>query len=118
MLKTIPAFAALLVTSALVTPTVTQAQETRSARVSYADLNLASSAGQGRLQSRIAFAAWSVCDAGSYTDVVLMPIVQTCRSGAIAAAQPAYEAAVASARHGTVEVLGSAALIVAAPSHG
>jgi UrcA family protein len=118
MLKTIPAFAALLVTSVLVVPTVSQAQEIRSTRVSYADLNLSSDAGAARLQARIAFAAWSVCDGGSYSDLVMMPIVQTCRSGAIAAAQPAYQAAVASARHGTTEVLGSAALIVAAPSLG
>lgn len=118
MLKTFSAVAALLVTSALVTPTVSQADETRSARVSYADLNLASEAGAGRLQGRIAFAAWSVCDGGSYSDLVMMPIVHTCRSDAIAAARPAYEAAVASARQGRIEVLGSAALIVAAPSRG
>ena len=115
MFKTFSAAAALLVTCALVTPTVTEAQEARSARVSYADLNLASSAGQGQLPRRIAFAARGVCDDGGYTDFVMMPIVLSCRNAAIADAQPAYEAAVASARHGTVEVLGSAAIIVAAP---
>lgn len=118
MLKTFSAVAALLVTSALVTPTVTDAQETRSARVSYADLNLASSAGQAQLQRRIAFAARGVCDDGGYTDFIMMPIVLSCRNAAMAMAQPAYEAAVASARHGTVEVLDGAALIVAAPARG
>jgi UrcA family protein len=118
MLKTFSAAAAVLVTSALVTPTVSQAQETRSARVSYADLNLASSAGQGQLQRRIAFAARSVCDDGGYTDLAMMAAVLSCRNAAVADAQPAYEAAVASARHGTVEVLGSAAIIVAAHARG
>lgn len=118
MLKTFSALAALLVTTALFTPTVGEAQETRSVRVSYADLNLASSAGQGQLQRRIGFAARSVCDSGGYADFAMMPVEFACRSDAIAAAQPAYEAAVASARHGTVEVLGSAAIIVASPARG
>ena len=42
MLKPTLAFAAILVASALLTPTVSQAAETNSVRVSYADLNLAS----------------------------------------------------------------------------
>ena len=114
MLKMLPALAALAAAAAIVTPTVSQAQETRSERVTYADLDLASGAGQARLQDRIAFAAKSVCDAGSYTDVVMMPLVRACRSSAIASAQPAFSAAVAAAtgRHGTVTVLDGASLVV------
>lgn len=44
MLKAIPAFAALLTASVLVVPTVSQAAESNSVRVSYADLNPASGA--------------------------------------------------------------------------
>ena len=40
MFKTIPALAALAISTALVVPTVSQAAERNSVRVSYADLNL------------------------------------------------------------------------------
>ena len=43
-----------------------------------------------------------------------MSIGKACRSGAIAGAQPAFEEAVANARHGTVTVLGASSLIVTA----
>jgi UrcA family protein len=114
MLKMLPALAAITAAAALVVPTVSQAQETRSERVTYADLDLASNAGQARLQNRIAFAARSVCDAGSYTDIGMMPIVLACRSDAIAGAQPSFKAAVAAAvdHRGTVTVLDSASLVV------
>ena len=113
MLKMLPALAALAAASTLLVPTVSQAQDTRSERVTYGDLDLASSAGQGRLQARIAFAARSVCDAGSYTDIGMMPLVLACRSDAIAGAQPAFKAAIGAAEHrGTVTVLDSASLIV------
>lgn len=46
MLKNLPALAALVVSAILILPTTARAQETVSARVSYADLNLASSSGQ------------------------------------------------------------------------
>ena len=114
MLKTLPALAALLVASTLVTPTVSQAAETDSMRVSYADLNLASDADQTRLQGRIAYAAEVVCGPADHRDVPFNQKVNECRKGTIADAQPAFQAAVNSARHGTVEVLEGAALIITA----
>jgi UrcA family protein len=113
MLKTLPALAALVVASVLVVPTVSQAAETSSVRVSYADLNLATDFGQYKLQRRLAFAAKSVCDTADPLDLKYVRAVSECRTGAIADAQPAYLAAVAGARHGTVTVLDGAALIVA-----
>jgi UrcA family protein len=112
MLKALPALAALAVASALVVPTVSQAAEANSVRVSYADLNLATDFGQTKLQRRITFAAAQVCDVADPMDLKFVRAVGECRTGAIADAQPAYAAAVASARHGTVEVLDTAALIV------
>jgi UrcA family protein len=112
MLKTLPALAALAVAAALVIPTVSMAAEQRSARVSYADLNLASSMGQHKLQRRIAFAASNVCDTADRLDLNFARAVAQCRSGAIADAQPAYQAAVASALHPSVTVLEAAAMIV------
>jgi UrcA family protein len=114
MLKMLPALAALAAATALVTPTVSQAQEARSERVTFADLDLASGAGQARLQNRIAFAAKNVCDAGRFTDIGMMPLVLACRDDAIAGAQPAFKAAVAAAadHRGTVTVLDGASLVV------
>jgi UrcA family protein len=117
MLKASPAFAALAavaVAAAFVVPTVSQAAEPNSAVVTYADLNLASDAGSQVLQRRIAIAARVVCgfeDSKQY-DIVIA--TNACRSGAIEGARPAYEAAVAAARHGTVIVGGAAALTVTA----
>jgi UrcA family protein len=114
MLKTFPALAALLVASAFVAPTVSQAADTNSVRVSYADLNLASDSGRDSLQSRIAFAAETVCGPADHRDVPFTQDVRECRVNTIADAQPAFQAAVNSARHGTVEVLDGAALIITA----
>jgi len=114
MLKTLPALAALAVAAALVIPTVSIAAQQTSARVSYADLNLASSIGQQKLQRRIAFAASNVCETSDRIDLVFARAVAECRSGAIADAQPAYQAAVASALHPSVTVLEAASLVVAA----
>ena len=114
MLKTLPALAALAVASALVVPTVSQAAEPRSAHVSYADLNLATNVGQTKLQRRIAYAASTVCEVSDGVDLKFARAVGECRIGAIADAQPAYQAAIARARHPSVEVLDSAALIVTA----
>jgi UrcA family protein len=114
MLKTLPAAAALVVASALVMPTVSQAADPNSVRVSYADLNLATAFGQTKLERRIAYAAETVCDQADPLDLKFVRVVSECRSGAIADARPAYEAAVASARRGTVTVLDGAALIVTA----
>ena len=112
MLKTLPALAALLVASALVLPTVSQAAEQDSMRVSYADLNLATDFGQ-RLQGRIAFAAGVVCGPADHRDVPFLQAVGECRKATIADTQPAYDAAVRSARHGEVEILGAALIVTA-----
>ena len=113
MLKTLPALAALLVASALVLPTVSQAAEQDSVRVSYADLNLASDFGEQRLQGRIAFAAGVVCGPADHRDVPFLQTIGECRNATIADAQPAYDAAVRAARHGEVEILGAALIVTA-----
>jgi len=79
-----------------------------------ADLNLASKAGQHRLQRRIAFGATVVCEIEDSRELALARATNACRSDAVASAQPAYDAAVGAARRGTVQVLESA-LIVTAP---
>jgi UrcA family protein len=114
MLKPFSALAALAVAAALVIPTVSQAAERTSARVSYADLNLATAFGQHKLQRRIAFAAETVCDPTDGVDLNFVRAVGECRTGAIADAQPAYQAAVARAIHPSVTVLDAAALVVTA----
>ena len=114
MLKTITAIAAVVVAGAFVVPTVSQAAESNSVRVSYADLNLASGAGQSKLRGRIYEAARAVCE---YEDSQLLEVsvpTTSCRIDAVERAQPAFQAAVAAARHGTVTVLESAAIIVSA----
>jgi UrcA family protein len=112
MLKPSLALAAVVVASVLVTPTVSQAAESNSVRVSYADLNLASKVGQHRLQARIAGGARIVCEVEDSRQMDLAVATNACRSDAIQSAEPAYEAAVAAARHGTVEVLGAASIVV------
>ena len=111
MFKAVPALAALAFASALVVPTVSQAAEVASARVSYADLNLTTLGGQDRLQRRIAFAARTVCDVADARDLAFGRVVADCRDGAIEAAQPAFRAAVNNARTPSVEVLGAAAAL-------
>jgi UrcA family protein len=115
MLKTLSALAALVAASAIVVPTVSNAQDTMSVRVHYGDLNLASGDGQGKLKQRISYAAKYVCE-GDLSNIDAVSAVFACRADAVAGARPAYEAAVAEAtRHGTVTVLESASLIVAKP---
>ena len=114
MLKPVLAIAAVAVASALVVPTVSQAAESRSVRVSYADLNLASDRGQQSLQRRIKYAAVTVCEIEDSRELALAAATKGCRSAAIADARPAYEAAVAAYRRPSVEVVGTAAIIVAA----
>jgi UrcA family protein len=83
-------------------------------RVSYADLNLASNAGQHALRGRIGQAAVIVCEMEDSRQLAVASATNLCRTGAIRNAEPAYEAAVAAARHGTVTVLEGAALVVSA----
>lgn len=112
MLKPVFAIAVVLVASALVGPTVSQAAESNSVRVSYADLNLASDRGQESLQRRMKFAAVVVCQIEDSRELALAAATNDCRNTAIVNAQPAYEAAVAAARHPSVEVIGAAAITV------
>jgi UrcA family protein len=114
MSKPLIAAAAVLVATALVVPTVTQAAPTNSVRVSYADLNLASNNGRQVLQRRIVFGARIVCEIEDSKELALAAATNLCRHDAVEDAQPAYQAAVNRARHGTVEVLDGAALIVTA----
>ena len=114
MLKTLPALAALAAAAALLLPTLSHAQEMDSVRVSYADLNLGSAPGRDALQQRIGFAATYVCGPSDHRDIPMTIAVGECRTATIADARPQFEAAVARYRHGTVEVLTGAALIVTA----
>ena len=115
MFKTLTATAAVMLSAALVLPTVSQAQDVESMKVSYADLDLASDAGQQRLERRIGFAAYLLCDLGeSSKELDLAYATKTCRTASIAGAQPAFDAAVAAARRGTVTVGEGAALIISA----
>jgi UrcA family protein len=113
------ALAAVLATAALILPTVSHASEFSSAdgnsmSVSYADLNLASRPAQLTLERRIADAARVVCVYEDSRDIGFASQVNSCRSSAIAGAEPAYQAAVAAARRGSVTVLDAASLIVTA----
>ena len=112
MLKTLPALAALAAASVLVLPTVSNAAERTSVRVSYADLNLTTGIGQNKLQRRVAYAARSVCDTAAPLDLKFERAVAECRDDTIANAQPAIQAAIGKARHPSVEVLDAAALII------
>jgi len=113
-MKTVPAIAAVLLAAALIAPTVSHAQEARSTTVSYADLNLASTAGQGALQHRLVRAAGLVCEYGKIQDMARRGEAAACRSETVASVQPAYVAAVDAARRGVVRVLDASALIVTA----
>ena len=112
MSKLVPAIAAVVAASALLVPTVSHAEDTNSMRVSYADLNLASFTGQHVLQRRIGGAAKIVCVIEDSKELALASATNGCRGDAIARAQPAYEAAVAAAKRGSVTVIDAAALIV------
>ena len=112
MLKPTLALAAVLVATTLVTPTVSQAAESNSVRITYADLNLASKVGQHRLQARIADGARIVCEIEDSKQMDLAAATNACRSDAIEGARPAYEAAVAASLHPSVDVLGAASIVV------
>ena len=114
MYKTFPALAALAVASALLVPTVSQAEDQTSVRVSYADLDLAKSIGQQRLQHRIALAAERVCGFADARDLNYTRAVGDCRTETVADAQPAFQAAVARALHPSVTVLEAASIVVTA----
>jgi UrcA family protein len=85
-----------------------------SARVPYGDLNLASDAAQNALQQRISLAATTVCNTAGPANLQFLRVDSECRDGAIASAQPAFNDAVAAARHGSVIIGAGAALTVSA----
>jgi UrcA family protein len=114
MTKTIPAIAALAAAAALLVPTVSRAEDENSVRVSYADLDLAKSIGQRKLQRRIVWAAQTVCGPTDERNLSYAHAVTACRNVAIADAQPAVKAAIAHALHPSVTVLDAAALVVTA----
>ncbi|MGN6058742.1 MAG: UrcA family protein [Sphingomicrobium sp.] len=117
MSKIIAAAGALVVASALLLPTAGQAQDFNSAnsvRVSYADLNLAYTPAQLTLQRRMKFAARTVCVIEDSRELALSSATNICRTDALDRAWPAYQAAVAAARHGSVTVIGAASLVVSA----
>lgn len=114
MSKILAGAGALIAAATLVLPTASQAEESNSMRVSYADLNLASTAGQGILQRRMAGAAKVVCVIEDSREIALRSATNNCRSDAVARAWPAYEAAVSNARRGTVTVIDAAALAITA----
>ena len=114
MFKTIPAIAAVAIAGALVLPTVSQAAEANSARISYADLNLASATGQHALRGRIAFAARVVCEFEDSRQLDVSKATNLCRADAIDRTEPQVEAAIAAVRHPTVTVGAAAAIVVSA----
>ena len=115
MMKPVTAAAAVLISAALVMPTVGQAQDAKSVTVSYADLDLATQNGEYRLGRRIAFAAETVCDLGEVKyQLQFAQATKNCRMDTVAGVQPAYLAAINGARRGTVTVGGAAALVVSA----
>ncbi|MFP5329139.1 MAG: UrcA family protein [Alphaproteobacteria bacterium] len=113
MMKVLPAFAAMLVASALVVPTVSQAAQTNSVLVSYADLNLAAEPGVQILERRIASAARTVCEIEDSRELELARATVNCRDQAIAGAMPAFNAALAAARNPSVTVLDASIAVIA-----
>ena len=105
MTKAIPAFGALVIALALIVPTVSQAAQTNSVRVSYADLNLASPNGANVLEKRIAAAARIVCEIEDSRELALATATVVCRDQAVSDAQPAFRAALLAARNPSVTVL-------------
>lgn len=94
-----PTIAALILSATLSTPAlaidggVDTPSDRASVRVSHADLNLASAAGQEILDRRIKRAAEKVCGRLNGTLRTDMK-VRKCRRGAIAAAQPSRDLAI------------------------
>jgi len=114
MVKSLPALTAILFAATSAVPTASQAQDVNSVRIAYADLNLASDAGANVLQQRIRLAAQVACGYEDSRQYDVMMATKTCRTKAVAGARPAFEAALATARHPSVTVGAAAAIIVTA----
>lgn len=122
MLKALSVVGAVAVAAVLLIPTVSLASrvsedqtQSRSATVSFGDLNLASQTGVDRLQTRIHGAARQVCGISAPAPLTEVKFNRDCYNGAVASAQPGFDEAVAAARHGVVIVGAGASLIVSAP---
>ena len=113
MMKAIPAFAALVMASALIVPTVSQAAQVNSVLVSYADLNLASATGANILEKRISKAAKVVCEIEDSRESALAQATMICRNLAISDAQPAFNAALLAARNPSVTVVPATIAVIA-----
>ncbi len=88
--------------------------ETHSVTVRYTDLDLKTDAGAAALHARIAQAARAACGPIDSRSLAEAERVNACRTGALAAATPAAEMAVASARiAGTYAMAGDTAITVA-----
>ncbi len=77
---------------------VSAAAETRSTKVSYADLNLATPSGVAILEKRIVHAAKQVCGSADIFDRLDVMDMEHCRTKAIGDAVPRVALAVAEAR--------------------
>ena len=118
MLKAISALGAVAVASALLVPTASLAssmggEEIVSASVSFADLNLSHSGDVAALQYRIKGTAQSLCGGSFRYELVNGVGRKACVIGAVASAQPAFDAAVGAARRGSVIITGSSLIITA-----
>ena len=74
--------------------------------VRYGDLNLASAAGQARLESRIASAIDNVCPAGFALDLNAAAQSQSCKASALADARGQMDEVIARARSGQLALAG------------
>jgi len=118
MLKALPVVGAVLAASVLLIPTTSLASPVEdgaeaTATVSYADLDLSRSREIRTLKYRINGVAQGLCGIPLRYEMFEAPERRACVVGAVASAQPAFDAAVRSARRGVV-IIGGASLIVTA----
>lgn len=81
--------------------------------VRYGDLNLASAAGQARLESRVLSAVDNVCPAGFAIDLNAAAQSSACKISALADARSQMAAAIAQARSGQLALAGGSIRIAA-----
>jgi len=105
--STILALAAVAASLAATGVAVSPAFAAESVVVSYADLNLANTAGRQALDARLAFAVEQVCADGAL-DARSLASTRACRADAGAEAASQRDAAVAGGRRGIVRVSRSA----------
>ena len=81
--------------------------------VRYGDLNLASAAGQARLESRVLAAVHSVCPAGFALDLNAAAQSNACKVSALADARSQMDEAIAQARSGQLALAGGTIRVAA-----